>query len=231
MNGTLYGLGVGPGDPELMTLKAIRILTEQNYVAVPSEKPLESVAYQIALAAYPKLAEKEIISLSMPMSHNRDKLKQYHQRAAEKIESYLRLGKSVVFLTLGDPTVYSTFGYVEKIVASHGFSTQFVSGVPSFCAAAAKLNLPLSLWNEGIHIIPGIHNISKLPESGTCIIMKSGKKLSLVKQMLLDVHREALMIENCGMENEKVYHHLNEFPESSGYFSLIISPSPSRLPS
>ena len=227
MNGTLYGLGVGPGDPELMTLKAIRILTEQDYVAVPSEKPLESVAYQIALTAYPKLEEKEIISLSMPMSHNRDELNQYHQRAAEKIESYLRLGKSIVFLTLGDPTVYSTFGYVEKIVASHGFPTQFVSGVPSFCAAAAKLNLPLSLWNEGIHIIPGIHTINTLPETGTCIIMKSGKNLPLVKDMLKTTGRDAFMVENCGMKNEQIYEHLDDFPDSSGYFSLIISPSPS----
>ncbi len=227
MKGTLYGLGVGPGDPELMTLKAIRILSEQEYIAVPSNTPSESVAYRIALTAYPDLEKKNLLALPMPMSHNKETLKKSHKAAAEKIEQILDSGYSVVFLTLGDPSIYSTFGYVQKIVTSHGYPTEYISGIPSFCAVAAKMNLPLSLWNEEIHIIPGIHTINALPQTGTCIIMKSGKNLPLVKKMLKTTGRDAFMVENCGMENEQIYEHLDNFPDSSGYFSLIISPSPS----
>ena len=227
MKGTLYGLGVGPGDPELMTLKAIRILSEQEYIAVPSNTPSESVAYRIALTAYPDLEKKNLLALPMPMSHNKETLKKSHEAAAEKIEQILDSGYSVVFLTLGDPSIYSTFGYVQKIVTSHGYPTEYISGIPSFCAVAAKMNLPLSLWSEEIHIIPGIHTINVLPQTGTCIIMKSGKNLPLVKKMLKTTGRDAFMVENCGMENEQIYEHLDNLPDSSGYFSLIISPSPS----
>ena len=114
MTGILFGTGIGPGDPELMTLKAVRLIWENDTIAVPGEKPEESIAYQIAVQAVPELAEKELVAIPMPMTKNAKELEENHRRGAEKIEELLDAGKNVVFLTLGDPTVYSTYLYVHR---------------------------------------------------------------------------------------------------------------------
>ena len=140
MPGILFGTGIGPGDPELMTLKAVRLIRENDTIAVPGEKPEESIAYQIAVQAVPELAEKELVAIPMPMTKNAKELEENHRRGAEKIEELLDAGKNVVFLTLGDPTVYSTYLYVHRRVLEDGYDARIVSGVTSFCAAAASLS-------------------------------------------------------------------------------------------
>ena len=115
MTGILYGAGVGPGDPELMTLKAVRLIRENEVIALPGPDARETVAYQIAVQALPELAEKNLLSVDMPMTHDKEEMNRNHQKAADIIEAYLKEGKNVVFLTLGDPTIYSTYLYVQKI--------------------------------------------------------------------------------------------------------------------
>ena len=109
MKGTLYGVGIGPGDPELLTLKAVRLIRENEVIALPGEKPEETVAYQISVQAVPELADKTLLALTMPMTKDKALLNENYDRAAEKIADQLDQGKNVVFLTLGDPTVYSTY--------------------------------------------------------------------------------------------------------------------------
>ena len=116
MTGKLYGVGVGPGDPELITLKALRLTKEADILAFPGEKPIESVAYRIMKGAYPEIDSKQMISLPMPMIKDREELKRVHDEGAKIIAKWLEKGKNVVFLTLGDPTVYSTYIYVHKRV-------------------------------------------------------------------------------------------------------------------
>lgn len=224
MSGILYGVGVGPGDPELMTLKAVKLIKENNVIALPGSEPKETVAYQIAAAAVPELEEKALLPVYMPMTHDKEEREKHHKEGANLVEKYLQQGENVVFLTLGDSTVYSTFTYIQKIVEIDGFQTQLVSGIPSFCAAAARMNMPLAIWNEQIHIFPAVHNLSeKLPDSGTCVLMKSGSKMNRVKETLKKSGRDAVMIENCGTDKEQVYFHVDEIPDSAGYYSLIIS--------
>ena len=124
MTGILFGTGIGPGDPELMTLKAVRLIRENDTIAVPGEKPEESIAYQIAVQAVPELAEKELVAIPMPMTKNAKELEENHRRGAEKIEELLDAGKNVVFLTLGDPTVYSTYLYVHRRVLEDGYDAR-----------------------------------------------------------------------------------------------------------
>lgn len=93
MTGILFGTGIGPGDPELMTLKAVRLIRENDTIAVPGEKPEESIAYQIAVQAVPELAEKELVAIPMPMTKNAKELEENHRRGAEKIEELLDAGK------------------------------------------------------------------------------------------------------------------------------------------
>ena len=109
MTGKLYGVGVGPGDPELITLKALRLTKEADILAFPGENPKESVAYRIMKGAYPEIDSKQMISLPMPMIKDREELKRVHDEGAKIIAEWLEKGKNVVFLTLGDPTVYSTY--------------------------------------------------------------------------------------------------------------------------
>ncbi len=222
--GILYGVGVGPGDPELMTLKAVRLIRENEVIAVPGSDARETVAYRIAAQAVSELADKELVPVDMPMTHDRQKMESSHDQAAELLEGYLAQGKNVVFLTLGDPTIYSTYLYVQKRVAAHGFQTELVSGITSFCAAAARTGTSLVEWNEQLHVLPAVHKLGNgfdLP--GNYVLMKSGKKMDQVKEMLRKSGREVVMVENCGMENEKIYHGVDEIPDSSGYYSLIIA--------
>ncbi len=224
MRGILYGVGVGPGDPELMTLKAVRLIRENEVIAVPGTDVKESVAYRIAVQAVPELAEKELLPIPMPMTHDREKLQENHEKGAAILEEVLEKGRNVVFLTLGDPSVYSTFTYLQSRVKNHGYETVFVSGITSFCAAAARNGAPLTEWNEELHVIPASHGKGKeLNLPGTYVLMKSGKKMDQVKELLRKSGRTVVMVENCGMENENIYHGVEEIPDDAGYYSLIIA--------
>ena len=224
MKGIAYGVGVGPGDPELMTLKAIRIIKENDIIALPGKEAEKSVAYRIAVKNVPELAEKQLIPIYMPMVKDRDFLKAEHKKGAEIIEKYLEQGKNVVYLTLGDPTIYCTFSYLQRILEKDGYKVELVSGVTSFCAAAARLNLPLAEWDEQLHIVPAVHKAEeRLDYPGTYVLMKSTSGIKKIKDIIKDRGRRASAVENCGMEGEKVYQSVDEIPDDAGYFSLIIA--------
>ena len=129
MAGKLFGLGIGPGDPELLTLKAVRIIQESDVIAVPVKVKEESVAYQITKQAVKELDEKEIIAVHMPMTKDQEKLESSHNEGADQVEKYLKEGKNVAFLTLGDPTVYPTYLYIHKRIQDRGYEVEIVSGI------------------------------------------------------------------------------------------------------
>ena len=222
MTGILYGAGVGPGDPELMTLKAVRLIRENEVIALPGPDARETVAYQIAVQAVPELAEKNLLSVDMPMTHDKDEMNRNHQKAADIIEAYLKEGKNVVFLTLGDPTIYSTYLYVR--ILARGYEAERVSGFTSFCAAAARTCTSLAEWDEQLHILPAVHKLnSDLSLPGNYVLMKSGRKMQQVKEILKSSGRDVVMVENCGMANEHIYRSTDEIPDDAGYYSLIIA--------
>ena len=223
MKAALYGLGIGPGDPELITLKALRLIKESPVIALPGKDPKDTVAYKIVVQAYPELDQKELLAIDMPMTKDPVLLEESHRSGAEQIIGALEAGKQVAFLTLGDPTVYSTYLYVHKRVLNAGYEANIVSGITSFCAVSARLNMGLVEKAEPLHVIPASYQISeamKLP--GTKVLMKAGKKMKLVKDELKKSGAEAVMIENCGMPGEKIYRCADEIPEDAGYYSLII---------
>lgn len=243
MSGTFTGAGVGPGDPELMTLKAVRAIRECSVIAVPvSDNSLEApvcekagtesqykeyldrcVAFGIARGAVPEVEKKDRIFLPMPMIKEKDKLRNIHDMDADAVAEILEQGKDVVFLTLGDPTVYSTCMYVHKRLKRKGYPTELVPGIPSFCAAAARMDISLAENRQELHILPASYQIEKgLELPGTKVLMKAGRKMADVKQILMEKGLDAEMVENCGMENEKVYLSVEEIPERAGYYSLLI---------
>lgn len=104
-----------------------------------------------------------------------------------------------------------------------GYETEMISGIPSFCAAAARLQTGIAEKSEQIHIIPASYQIQEaLTLPGTKILMKAGKKLPQVKQQLQDGNQSVVMVENCGMEGERIFRGVEEIPEDAGYYTLII---------
>ncbi|UWG98182.1 precorrin-2 C(20)-methyltransferase [Dehalobacter sp. DCM] len=225
MNAALYGIGVGPGDFELMTLKAIRIIKEADLIAVPRTDEKEMTAWNIAKQAV-DLSQKEILELYMPMTRDAQILAQSHQKAAELIMDQLKQNRSVAFLTLGDPSIYSTYIYLHNRVLDAGYDARLIPGVPSFCAVAARLNTPLCEGAQPLHIIPASYegSFDYLSWGGTKVLMKSGKEFSNVKEELLsrDLVEDTQMVECCGMPTERVYHDIRNAKGKASYFSTII---------
>ena len=227
MKGIAYGVGVGPGDPEYMTLKAVRLIRENDVIAVAGRVAEDAVAYKIAAAVVPEIKDKELLPIYMPMVKDRALIDQEHRRQAKLIESYLDQGRNVVYITLGDVTVYCTFSYLQHYLEADGYTVELISGIPSFCAAAARLNTPLTEWDEPLHILPGVHDLeNSMSLEGTYIVMKSASKMAQVKDMLRRSGRAVVMAENCTMANEKLYRSVDEIPDDAGYFSLIIAKEP-----
>ena len=224
MSGILYGVGVGPGDPELMTLKAVRLIRENQIIALPGSEARNTVAYKIAVQAVPELEQKSLLSIALPMTLDREELAHSHELAADRIEAHLKKGQNVVFLTLGDPTIYSTFLYIKKQIMARGYETELVNGVPSFCAAAARADISLAEWNEPLHIIPAAHRLSHTFDfPGNYVLMKSGSKMGQVKELLRAARLDVVMIENCGLPQERICRSIEEIPDDAGYYSLIIA--------
>ena len=224
MKGTVYGVGVGPGDPELLTVKAVRFMRENDVIAVAGKIAEDSEAYKIAVAAVPELAEKELVPVYMPMTRDMALLNEAHRSGAELLESYLDRGKNVVYITLGDPSVYCTFSYLAKILKEDGYDVETVPGITSFCAAAAKLGVPLAERDEPLHVIPASYRIADaLDQPGTYVLMKSGKTMKEVKDILRQSGRAVYAAENCGMEGEEIYLSADEIPDDAGYYTLVIA--------
>lgn len=219
----LYGVGVGPGDPELMTLKAVRIIKECDVIALPCENPKEALAYNIAVKAVREIEEKKLLGIPMPMVKNSEELFASHDMGAKKILSELDAGKSVAFLTLGDPGVYSTFAYIKRIVEANNYSTYTINGITSFLSSAALINQSLVEQDESLHIIPANYGIDEaMSYEGTKIFMKAGKKLKEIKDKLKNTEKRVWFIENCGLDGETVLEGVENIPDQAGYYSILI---------
>lgn len=220
-NGILYGIGVGPGDPELMTIKALKTALACDVIAVPNKNLARCTAFKIACGADEAIREKEILTVDMPMTKDPQVLEAAYEAGADKIAALLDQGKSVAFLTLGDPSVYSTYFYLHKKIAARGYTANVIPGVPSFCAAAAALGESLCENSTELHIIPGTYNPAEgLDYKGTRVIMKNNLKET--KAALAERGLSAALVENCGMDTQRIVPAGQELPEESGYFTLLI---------
>ncbi len=219
MPGIFFGVSVGPGDPELMTLKSVRFIKECPVIAAPRTKNGNMIALSIA-GQVVDMTEKTVIPLDFPMKQ--DSQHENHCRIAEQLAVYLGNGQDIAMLNIGDVSFYSSCTYIAAELVKMGFETKMCAGVPSFCAAAAELNIPLSEGSEPLTIIPAQHKDARemLERDGTKVIMKSGKKLSDIKEMLSG--RETVFAaENCGFPGQKLYRHIDEITDC-GYLTVMI---------
>ena len=227
MTGVIYGIGVGPGDPDMITLKAVKAIKEADVICLPRAEKDKCRAYQIALPAVPEIRYKKTISLDFEMTKDAEKLKEMHQVFYNKYKQLLLEGYNLAFLTIGDPTIYSTFGYIMKLARKDGIEVEIINGISSFCGSAAAAGILLSEGNENIHIISGQSNLDEeLNMSGTKIIMKSGKNLLAIKEKLLALEEagkvNVFAVTDCGMETEQIFTSAMTIPDDSKYMITII---------
>ena len=235
--GTFYGIGVGPGDPELITVKALKIIKSCPFIAAPRTGNGDMVALDIVwrtgiLSESAEIAEefdKKILAMDFTMDKDPAKRKENYRKNAEAAARYLDNGQDVAMVTLGDVSLYSTVHYIADELISRGYEIIMVPGVPSFSAAAASLAIPLAEMDAPVHIIPSVRNNSDdyLDLPGTKVLMKAGRHLhrtldELDRRGLLDVTSLAV---NCGMDDEILIKKLGDdepLPDKTGYFTTVI---------
>lgn len=223
--GILYGVSTGPGDPELMTVKAINCIKAAEVIAAPRTLGKNCMALDIVKGIM-DVSDKEIIYLDFAMKKDAGILDATHRKQADDVEACLAQGKSVAMLNIGDASLFGTFCYIRDLVEADGYEAKVIPGVTSFCAVAAELGWSLTNMGEPLTIIPGSfeHVETEIDKPGTKVIMKSASALNEVKRILGEkgLTDKAAMIANCGLPTQRVYKNINESMENEGYFVTIL---------
>lgn len=224
MSGKLYGIGLGPGDPELMTLRAHRLISNAKVVAYPTLAGAASFARSIAADVIPSGAFE--IVMDVPMSVERAPAQAAYDKGAAEIASALEAGDDVICLCEGDPFFYGSFMYLFARL-SDKYDVEVVPGVTSITTCAARAGMPLAARNERLTVLPG-----PLPEAElrariegveSVAIMKVGRHLAKIKGVIdaLDLTERAVYVERASLPEEVVLPLANA-PEKAPYFSMIL---------
>jgi precorrin-2/cobalt-factor-2 C20-methyltransferase len=227
--GTLYGIGVGPGDPELLTLKAVRVLGQVDVIfAAASTKNDYSTAYSIAR---PHLKEGvRIVRLGFPMTKDQDALDEAWAENARLVAEVLDNGQDAAFLTLGDPLTYSTYGYLQRTLLEMNpdLRLRAVPGITSFHAAASRIGLVLCESKESLLITSGVADPARLEEqlntADNAVILKAYKNFDDIRALLtkLRLADSTVLVSRLGMDDESILMDIKDAPKQPHYFSLAL---------
>ena len=225
--GTFYGVSVGPGDPELLTLKAVRCIEQCPVLAAPRTAEGRMLALEIVKGAV-DVSGKTILPLQFAMSRDAAVLRASHESAASAVRPFLDAGQDVAMLNLGDVSIYATFGYLQEILQAQGYATAMAAGVPSFCAAAARLNQPLTGGMDApLTIAPGSRADEVLDAPGTKVLMKTGRQLPALLDTLDGALSRSALVCSCGLPDEMIFPDLSTArpPQDGskvGYFATVL---------
>lgn len=230
-HGILYGIGVGPGDPELVPVKAARLLAQVDTVyTAASTKNRYSLAVRIAQRYIPDTTRVEM--LHFPMTTDRTEKERAWRRNAEQIIDAVEAGRRVAFLTLGDPLTYSTYGYVLRYIRSHAthLAVETVPGITSYQAAAACLNVPLVEGEESLLLVSGaqggdrLRGLSKKPE--TVVFLKAYRNVADITAALAESggYEHRVGISRCGQPDQEIIEDIEILKaKRPDYWTLIIA--------
>ncbi len=224
MAGKLYGVGLGPGDPDLMTLKAHRLISTARVVAYPELAGSDSFARAIAAAAIPD-GTREIV-MDVPMTVERGPAQAAYDAGAAQIAEALEAGEDVICLCEGDPFFYGSFMYLYARLADR-FEVEVVPGVTSITACAGRAGLPLAARNERLTVLPGPLPEAELRDriegAESVVVMKVGRHLAKIRGVIdgLGLSDRAVYVERASLPEERICP-LSEAPESAPYFSMIL---------
>ncbi len=225
MTGTLYGLGVGPGDPELITLKALRILRHAPVIAYPAPEDGDSLARSIIAGHLPG-GQKEIV-IRMPLSADRFPAQAVYDRAAGEIAACLGAGDDVAVVCEGDPFFYGSFMYLFARLVDD-FPVEVVPGVSSLTACAAVLGAPLAARNDVLTVIPAPLDAgslaTRLAQADCAAIIKIGRHLAKVRDVLntIGLADGARYVERATMANQRILKLDEVSDHDAPYFSMIL---------
>lgn len=226
--GICYGVSVGPGDPELMTLKAVRVLTEADVIFLPSAPKEKCKVYKIIKSSGLDIDELRYVCIDTePMADPKTQGDRYDTLANE-VSKLLDEGKNVAFPALGEVSLYSTYFYVHERLAGRGYELQLVSGISSIQESCDRLMISLAQGDEEVHIFPDTQNIEeKLNNPFTKVFMKPKSDLSETVMKIKDFalknpDTKVYGMSNIGCENEIIAKDLSELDNLSGYMSVII---------
>lgn len=221
-----YGVGVGVGDKERLTLKALKILEILDVVILPEAKKDEgSTAYKIAESYLKKDVEK--VFLEFPMVKDLKLKEKSRKENTQIIEKYLNEGKNVGFLTIGDPMIYSTYSYILNYLDPK-YKVETICGIPTFVDMASILNIPLTLGDESLKIISlnkDTNILNEIENSENIVFMKLSKNFNALKKALKESGNleNIVMVSNCGKENQRIYFNIEKIEETDvEYFSTLI---------
>lgn len=229
--GHLYGIGLGPGDPELLTLKAMKCLARLEHVFAPKAEE-GGVSIARTIAEHHVGSRTTFHELVYPMVRNPDVLAHYWQKAAIPVLELLKAGEDVGFITLGDPMLYSTFTYLNRAVHAElpEVETEVIAGVTSFCASAALTQFTLGEQASKLLVAPAPSSQLELFELTRCceklVLMKVGSKLpELVKWLrALGLLERARVVSRAGLKEQRVLTELGACTEleTLGYLSTLL---------
>lgn len=224
MRGILYGVGLGPGDPDLITIKSSRLISEARVIAYPSLSGGESFARSIAANLITSGVEE--IVMDVPMSVERGPAQAAYDVGAKRIEAALLGGNNVVYLCEGDPFFYGSFMYIYARLVEN-YQVEVVPGVTSITACAARAGKPLAARNERLTVLPGPLSTNELrvriEGAESVAIMKVGRHMNKIRSVISDLGltAQAMYIERASLPDELVCN-LQNAPEKAPYFSMII---------
>lgn len=227
MSGTVYGLGVGPGDPELMTLKALRILRAVPVIAYPAPETGDSFARQIVAPHLP--GGQQEIAIRMPIADGQFPKTEIYDRAARDIRAHTAAGRDVAVLCEGDPFFYGSFLYLYERLRTSG-PVQVIPGVSSLMACAGVAGLPLARRNEVLTVVPAPLPDDALRahlEGGDALaVIKVGRHLGRVRRLLEKMQRGGgtLLVERASLAQQRVVPLSEVHEDSAPYFSMLLVP-------
>lgn len=225
--GKAYGVSVGPGDGMLITLEAINTIKMADIVFLPSAPKEDCKAYIIIKQSIPEIDDMDLRCETFTMSRDSNVMSDRHDEIFRNICPLLDEGKNIVFLALGEVSLYSTYLYIHDRLVRAGYSSSLISGISSVQAISAKLGIGMALGSTELHIFPDTDNIeTKLKYNGTRVFMKPKGDMSLIVSKIKDYVKThdgviACGISNCGMEGEKIARSVDELDILSGYFTVI----------
>jgi len=225
MSGTVHGLGVGPGDPELITLKALRLLRAAPVIAYPAPETGESLARAIAAPHLP--GGQTEIAIRMPMRAERFPARRVYARAAEEIGGHLTAGRDVAVLCEGDPFFYGSFMFLfARLAEAH--RVEVVPGVSSLTACAAVLGAPLAARNDVLTVLPAPLDeaalAARLEGVEAAAIIKLGRHFAKVRGVLerLGLAERARYVEHATMADQRILPLDAVDPAETPYFSMVL---------
>ena len=226
MTACFYGIGVGPGDPELLTLKAVRLIQSADIICYLKTSKGQSLARDIAQNWI--TTQQDLPILMPPMRIQRGKINQTYDQAAKDISQLLDQGKNIAFLCEGDPFFFGSYIYLYQRLHKN-YSCHIISGISSIHASSALAGIPLVQQNENLAVLSSRNTdeelLQGLKQFSSVVIMKAGLHRARLVRLIIDAKREqqACYIERAGQTEEIIQHDISSLPKTAGdYFSLFL---------